>query len=85
MMCPAMEHDFDGNPLAEGDRVTWHSLYCCYSRRFCLAGDHDLCVERKSLLRPSGGEYPYFLGTFWARVALACTAPLSLGGWAPAR
>jgi threonine dehydrogenase-like Zn-dependent dehydrogenase len=59
-----VEHDFDGHPLAEGDRVTWYSLYCCYRCRFCLAGDHDLCVDRKSLLRPSGGEHPYFLGTF---------------------
>jgi threonine dehydrogenase-like Zn-dependent dehydrogenase len=59
-----VEHDFDGKPLAEGDRVTWYSLYCCYRCRFCLSGDHDLCIERKSLLRPSGGEYPYFLGTF---------------------
>jgi threonine dehydrogenase-like Zn-dependent dehydrogenase len=56
--------DFDGRPLAVGDRITWYSLYTCYRCRYCLTGNHDLCVQRLSLLRPSGGEYPYFLGTF---------------------
>jgi threonine dehydrogenase-like Zn-dependent dehydrogenase len=59
-----VDQDFDGQPLAEGDRITWYSLYACYRCRYCLAGEQDLCLQRKSLYRPSGGEYPYFLGTF---------------------
>jgi threonine dehydrogenase-like Zn-dependent dehydrogenase len=53
-----------GQPLAEGDRVTWHPTFPCHACEFCLSGDLNMCIRRRIAYREAAGEAPYFLGTF---------------------
>ncbi|HEX8969346.1 MAG TPA: zinc-binding dehydrogenase [Chloroflexota bacterium] len=59
-----VETDSLGNPLREGERVTWFPIFTCRRCRLCLQGDLQLCQKRQVAYRMSGAEPPHFFGTF---------------------
>src|SRR5579871_4007206 len=56
--------DWQGQPVAEGDRVVHYSMTACFRCRQCNRGNTNLCTRQPAAYPPPAGVWPYFTGTY---------------------
>lgn len=57
-------HDSNGQPLAEGDRVTYTYFQVCGRCPACLRGHGNVCHQVGMAMLGSAEEWPYFVGGY---------------------